>query len=64
MDKIHTVIVFILSIPLMIYSYLIHLYECVIKMNGKFKDKLFMRRFRLIDSKHVDDFLKHIFIQG
>ena len=48
----------ILSLPLIIFHMLIHLYEETQKCHKDFKNKLFMRRFNLIDQRHVSDFIK------
>lgn len=57
-DKIFNSVIFILALPLISFHYLIDIYEEVICLSGNHKDKLFMKRMNLIDSKHIDDFIK------
>lgn len=52
------ILIFILSLPLIFYQLLRHLVERIMMLNSKTSDYLFMKRFKLIDSKHVDDFLE------
>lgn len=47
-----------LASPLIAYQYIKHFYEQILKINGNTNDKLFMRRFNLIDSQHVDDLIE------
>ena len=57
-DKIEDLVILILASPLILFSVIYHLFESVVMRNNYLKDKLFMRRFNLIDSEHVTDFIK------
>ncbi len=57
LEKVHGTIVIILSTPMIIYHLLIHLYEEVCKCHIGLREKLFMKRFNILDDRHVSDFL-------
>lgn len=50
-------IIIILSSPLIAFHMCIHVYENIQLQHNKFADKLFLKRFNLLDQQHVDDFL-------
>ena len=49
---------FILALPLMLFSLIVHCCENARLKSNKFSDSLFMKRFRLIDSQHGEDLIK------
>ena len=57
MQKLIEIIVFILSIPLMLFQIIIYICEEIQLKNNKLRDRLFMKRFNLINDKHVRDFV-------
>lgn len=57
-EKLHELIVLILSIPLIIYQFGLHIGESLLMTNGVIHNYFFMKRFGLIDDKMVDDFIE------
>lgn len=58
MEKMHDFIVAVLSAPLVMYTYVLHVYESVRSHSEAYHDKLFMKRFNLLDGRHVEDLIK------
>lgn len=56
-SRVYDFFLIILAFPLILAYYLSHLYEQAIQISDDWKDYLFMKRFNLIDSKHVSDFI-------
>lgn len=57
-DFLYKWVLITLSLPLILFHLIIHIFEEIQKCHSDFKDKLFMKRFNLIDQKHVCDFIK------
>jgi len=57
MDRVIEFVVHFLSIPVYIFLFFVHLCEEVRIKYGIFSDRLFMKRFNLIDDQHVWDLI-------
>ena len=56
--KIEAGLIFVLASPLFLFLFIVHLIEKAQMRSNSYNDKLFKRRFNLIDSRHVIDLVK------